>query len=824
MITDAREELSGKQGRQRVETFPQGFPKAERWGAALFFAAVIALAFPQVVFFGRSLVPSNNYNPFEYTFNEANYGPKFIHPEEWSSRGLLFYANFHDPGGDWWQGEPALEFFRRAIFSGQFPFWDPTAAAGAPAYANPTSEFLFPPQILLSLAGSTAGEKNFYILLLFWTAGFATYCFLRLHRLRPISSAAGGLIFLFSGAIQQMGPSIMLGQTVACMPVVLLATRWFLDGPTWRRSGALAGLYAMVSFASFPPILCACFGFAAFYFVCAVIFEKRSQWLRLSLRFATVILLSLGLAAVYYAPVLLTITHTPYVTGWYTDAARDILAPRAIFDLFSPTATGGDLIYSSPILDPDLAHLYYVGAAGLALAGLAFGRVTGSSRTLLVSSAAVSVLVLLKIFGVPPVQWAASLPVLQSIHFHIYFGILIAFLVSLLAALGMERLVFKAAGAVNVAAVAAVLAVGLVGLWLVALHAGGLHRPSAWRWVADYHLIVLFGTVAMVLAFFATLGADSSKIGRAATVMFLSLIFAEGVTNATYPRQKRWDVFAHPPAYVSAVKRLPSPSRLFVAATLTANLGSAVGLETLDSLYMFSPPLVYDVYQKYAEPAAAISMREATLLPPEPVLDRAGIGYVLVRQQLPVIFTPAILRGYPVIYQDDYVRLFRRPNAPRYLFSSDYEVINHAPALERIATAPSDKIILQSNPGFAPSENRPDDPAPQLISAKLNSVDLRISAPRQGLLYVADSFYPGWSASVNGRPGEILPANYGFRAVAIPAGDVHVRFSYLPQGLIAGLIVSLFSLAITVWLAIRNPGAAAFAFDWKQGTLQTTTP
>ena len=770
----------------------------------MFFAAVIVLAFPQVVFHERSLIPSNSYNPFEYTFNEANYGPNFVHPEEWGSRGLVLYVNLHDPGGDWWQGEPALEFFRRAIFTGQFPFWDPSAAAGAPAYTNPTSEFLFLPQILLSLSGSTAGEKNFYILLLFWTAGFGTYCFLRLHGLAPISSAAGGLVFLFSGAIQQTGPSIMLGQVVACMPLVLLATRWFIDWPTWRRTFLLAVVYALVSFASFPPILCASFGFAAFYFLCATAFEKRALWFRLGLRFITAILLSLGLAAVYYVPVLLTIAHTPYVTSWYTDAARDILGPRAIFDLFSPTATGGDLVYSSPILDPDLGHLFYIGAAGLTLAGLAFGWGKGPGRTLLFSSSTLSVLVLLKIFGVPPIQWIARLPVLQSIHFHLYFGILVAFLLSLLAGLGMDRLISKSTNLATAAAVAAVMTAGLIALWLVALRAHGLQRASAWRWVADYHLTVLFAGIATVLALLATLGRDSSKIGKAAPLLFLGLIFAEGVTNATYPRQRPWDVFAHPPAYVSVLKQLPSPARLFVAATLTANLGSALGLETLDSLYMFSPPRVYDIYEKYAAPAAAISMREATLLPPDPVLDRAGIGYVLVRQQLPVVFTAAIMRGYPVAYQDDYVRLFQRPKVPRYFFSSDYQITDRASALGLIATAPPGKVILESMPGFAATPNRADDPAPELVSARLNSVSLRIHAPRAGLLYLADSFYPGWSASINGRRSEILAANYGFRAVAIPAGDVRVQFSFLPEGLLPGLSASLVSLAIGVGIAIRG--------------------
>ena len=32
------------------------------------------------------------------------------HLSEWSEHNLLPYANFHDPGGSWWQWEPGGEF------------------------------------------------------------------------------------------------------------------------------------------------------------------------------------------------------------------------------------------------------------------------------------------------------------------------------------------------------------------------------------------------------------------------------------------------------------------------------------------------------------------------------------------------------------------------------------------------------------------------------------------------------------------------------------------------------------------------------------------
>src|SRR5688572_153400 len=376
--------------------------------SALLFVVVIVAAFPQVVFLGRSLVPSDNYNPLDFRPSVANYRPNFVPLEEWSRRGLEFYANFHDPGGGLWQAEPAHHFFRKAIFSGQFPFWDPHAGGGAPAFTNPTSEFLFPPQVLLSLAGATSLQKNLYILFLFWTAGYTTYWLLRLHGLSAPASFAGGTAFLFCGAIQQLGPSIFTGQVVACIPLLLLATRWFVMVPSWRRSGCLALVYAFVSLASFPPFLVAGFGFSVWYLICAVLTIDRVNRFLVLRRYLVAILLSVVCAAAYYVPLIFTVSYTDYTTEWYRTAGVAVMPLKAILELFSPLIAATEArIYTQPVLKlSEYGHFYYVGVTVLLLAFMAGGRrAIGQSRPLVFCCLTASALILLKMFGVPPVQW-----------------------------------------------------------------------------------------------------------------------------------------------------------------------------------------------------------------------------------------------------------------------------------------------------------------------------------------------------------------------------------------------------------------------------------
>src|SRR5205085_344743 len=392
----------------------------------------VTIGYPQVIFHRRSLVASDNLNPLDYRYNAADYGPRFIPAEEWNKRGLLPYANLADPGSAWWQDEPNLHFFRHGILSGQFPWWDLYAGCGVPAYTNLTPAMLFPPQVILSLIGATSTEKNAYILGLFWIAGFGTYCLLRLHLLSIIASASGGLAFLFSGGVQQIAHVTFMLQVVAFIPALLIVTRLFLDHPSWRRSAVLSLTYAVVALASFPPLLLGGFSFCVLYFACAL-FEKRHQYRVIVCRYVMGILLSLAIVAAYYIPVTATVARTTHITAFYRTAGLQFLPWRSLFDLLSPTVGSSSLVYNTPFIEPaTVGRLYYIGCTTLLLGIFALGKTSRRVTPLLLACAIGVTLILLKIFGSPLLQWIAFLPIFQSIHYSTYFGILLAFLLSLL--------------------------------------------------------------------------------------------------------------------------------------------------------------------------------------------------------------------------------------------------------------------------------------------------------------------------------------------------------------------------------------------------------
>ncbi|MBI2357755.1 MAG: YfhO family protein, partial [Deltaproteobacteria bacterium] len=87
-------------------------------------------------------------------------------------------------------------------------------------------------------------------------------------------------------------------------------------------------------------------------------------------------------------------------------------------------------------------------------------------------------------------------------------------------------------------------------------------------------------------------------------------------------------------------------------------------------------------------------------------------------------------------------------------------------------------------------------------------VKILASLSGPGLLVLADAFYPGWHAYVDGKEERILRANFFFRAVALSAGDHVVEFRYKPVSFQIGLVISLVTvfglIAASLLLMLRR--------------------
>jgi len=86
-----------------------------------------------------------------------------------------------------------------------------------------------------------------------------------------------------------------------------------------------------------------------------------------------------------------------------------------------------------------------------------------------------------------------------------------------------------------------------------------------------------------------------------------------------------------------------------------------------------------------------------------------------------------------------------------------------------------------------------------------NRVEIATESDIPALLVLADNFYPGWRAKIDGHSSPILRVNYNQRGVALPGGHHRVVFSYQPSTVLWGLLVSGISLLLLLWWMNRQP-------------------
>jgi len=89
-----------------------------------------------------------------------------------------------------------------------------------------------------------------------------------------------------------------------------------------------------------------------------------------------------------------------------------------------------------------------------------------------------------------------------------------------------------------------------------------------------------------------------------------------------------------------------------------------------------------------------------------------------------------------------------------------------------------------------------------------NELLIDVQATQDALVVLAEAWYPGWRAEIDGRAFACLPANLWMRAVPVPAGRHQVRVYFHQDYLLPGLLISLASISVLLltlaWRQLRS--------------------
>jgi hypothetical protein len=158
--------------------------------------------------------------------------------------------------------------------------------------------------------------------------------------------------------------------------------------------------------------------------------------------------------------------------------------------------------------------------------------------------------------------------------------------------------------------------------------------------------------------------------------------------------------------------------------------------------------------------------------------------------------------SFSEVNQAEDVTLYRRL-APFYRASVVYaaeHIDNDAAAMTRVLDASFDlrNTVVTATPVDLPVSADIPATAAVVEHDAGDEVRIRATARQAGLLVLTDLHYPGWVATVDGAPTEILRVNHVMRGVPLSPGEHEIIFHYAPRSVQLGATVSVVGLMLAV--------------------------
>lgn len=722
-----------------------------------------------------------------------------------------------------------------SVRQGHFPLWNPFIKCGVPLFATLQPGVLYPlslPYLFLPLDLAF----NWTIVFHFFLAGAFTYVLMCDLGARSQGAMAAALAFVFSGYLISVHNLLNTLISVSWYPLVIFCgyrmirtglMRWALASGVSLCCMFLGGGVEAVLFA-----LASLFILCLYPEVLPIGLEDNSPSLRR--RFGLLglaVVIFLGLSMVQLMPFLELYRQSHRFGGVpLEEATRWSLESRDLIYLLLPDIYGYRLGPDQYWKFQNYLKSIYLGPICLSLAGIYFFRQRKQGLPLLATMGLVVVFSLGRYTPLYPFLYR-HFPLFAALRYPVKFIFLFIFWLCVAAGLGLDVISLRFSEHRRPSAIRQKLLVlsviVLAGLLIIGRFFPGkllgFAQQLSWTSLDPEYLpmtlhnlnrLLVIAVFGLMIIFFG-LRHKLSRLGSPLLLILLTLDLFLG--NRGYAIKLDSTSFHAETGIIRTLRAdpdlfrfhvLPGVDALEVPVQSYADYHRA-RKEFLECDLMMEHHLFdIDGYNVPLQPRyeAFINLiRDKSLAPIETLLDMLNVKYVLSAKliDLPGFAHAQDGLGTSKLYEN-------RNSLPRAFLVKNFRVVNNGVEFAQAFDDPNfdlrETVLLESLPSRFLELQRErglmsTDSSVRIITYENNRVVLEVTTPEAALLFMSESFYPGWKAFVDGKQEEILRANFVFRAIPMGPGSHRVEVVYEPLSFKIGLSVSLFTIFVLliVW-------------------------
>jgi hypothetical protein len=704
---------------------------------------------------------------------------------------------------------PLKEFIRDHLFKqGTLPLWNPYQFSGTPLIGNIQASLFYPLGFLFYLMPSDQAYA-FTVVMHCLLGSVFMYSFMRTASVSKGGSLLSGFVFTFSGFFMGhlYAGHLTFIQNYIWIPLVFRYLYLFVHTqrlPFALAAGLVQGIQILGGFPqiSFYTILGG-LGFLCFNGVFSLKARYSRDVSRTALGALVVLLAGFGLAALQVAPTLEFSRLSTRGEGLnYAMATYESLDPKELLAFLVPDIFGSavDQTYWK---SRDVWHFWEsCGYAGILPLWLAFVRIGEPSLRrlriffLLLMGAAL-VLALGKYN--PLYHWIFRLPGFSSFRIPAQILFLYIFGIAALSGIGLDQLQ-RGSWTWNRGFIPfTVLVGGILALFLLGLHV------DPFRFFLN-----LFRGFSEGRVTHANLDGLYERVGR--SIHTAALLFCASSAFLMVSRRIPLGSRAIPLIAFAlvAVDLLPFGHQFVKTQALTTAPDKAAILSRLSGTPVQGRVVTMDPGFRTND---GLQHRFASVLGYDPLMLKRYADYVLSSQGYPPDQHVVVLSGI----HDPETKLLKLLNVRQVVAEGRVRSVDpgvpYAYLVHHVIEKPAEGILAyMKSDAYGPKDSvvfEKEDiarrPPETLHKESLDAyctvtayasdrITLKTRSSSAGYLVLSEVFYPGWTAVVDGRKGEVLCGNYLLRVIPLEKGEHDVTLYFVSWPFRVGGLISLVTL------------------------------